>query len=148
MSSNGVAKAPKHQRNDTLNVAAFKLGQLVPYGILDLAVITRDLAQAARKIGLDDGEIELTITSGLNAGRQYPRRLPFLKSNQKTSAVDPPQKSGRTPSRRSLLSLAKRIRTTRNASQIGLDRRPFIRQAGDGWYLMVNGGDPMTWPGH
>ena len=87
-----VAKAPKHQRNDTLNVAAFKLGQLVPYGILNSAVITRDLAQAARKIGLDDGEIELTITSGLNAGRQYPRRLPFLKSNQKTSAVDPPQK--------------------------------------------------------
>jgi putative DNA primase/helicase len=88
-----VAKAPKHQRNDTLNIAAFKLGQLVPYGILDPAVITRDLVQAARKIGLDDGEIEPTITSGLNAGRQYPRRLPFLKSNQKTRKVEPPQKS-------------------------------------------------------
>ena len=30
-----LAKAPMHQRNDTLNRAAFKLGQLVPYGILD-----------------------------------------------------------------------------------------------------------------
>jgi putative DNA primase/helicase len=50
------------------------------------------LAQAARKIGLDDGEIEATITSGLNAGRQNPRRLPFLKSNQKARIevdVDP-----------------------------------------------------------
>jgi putative DNA primase/helicase len=87
-----VAKAPKHQRNDTLNIAAFKLGQLVPYGILDSTVITRDLAQAARKIGLDESEIEPTITSGLNAGLQYPRQLPFLKSDQKTREVDPPQK--------------------------------------------------------
>jgi putative DNA primase/helicase len=87
-----VAKAPKHQRNDTLNIAAFKLGQLVPYGILDSAVITQDLVQVARNIGLDEREIEPTITSGLNAGRQYPRRLPFLKSDQKTREVEPPRK--------------------------------------------------------
>ena len=74
-----VAKAPKHQRNDTLNIAAFKLGQLLPYGILNPAAITQDLAQVALKIGLDESEIEPTITSGLNAGCQYPRRLPFLK---------------------------------------------------------------------
>ena len=88
-----VAKAPMHQRNSTLNVAAFKLGQLVPYGILDAAAITQDLAGVARNIGLDESEIELTITSGLNAGRRHPRRLPFLKSHQHIRKVEPPQKS-------------------------------------------------------
>jgi putative DNA primase/helicase len=76
-----LAKAPKHQRNDTLNRAAFKLGQLVPYGILDIAIITQDLAAVARTIGLNESEIEPTIASGLKAGGQCPRRLPFLKSN-------------------------------------------------------------------
>ena len=69
-----LAKAPKHQRNDTLNRAAFKLGQLVPYGILDAAEITQDLATVARTIGLDESEIEPTIASGLKAGGQCPRR--------------------------------------------------------------------------
>ena len=87
-----VAKAPKHQRNDTLNTAAFKLGQLLPYGILNPGVITQDLVRVARNIGLDESEIEPTITSGLNAGRQYPRRLPFLKSDRRTREVEPPQK--------------------------------------------------------
>ena len=78
-----LGKAPKHQRNDTLNRAAFKLGQLVPYGILDIAIITQDLAAVARTIGLDESEIEPTIASGLKAGGQCPRRLPFLKSNDR-----------------------------------------------------------------
>jgi putative DNA primase/helicase len=52
-----LAKAPNHQRNDTLNRAAFKLGQLVPYGILDIAIIRQDLAAAARTVGLDESEI-------------------------------------------------------------------------------------------
>jgi putative DNA primase/helicase len=85
-----LAKAPKHQRNDTLNRAAFKLGQLVPYGILDIAIITQDLAAVARTIGLNESEIEPTIASGLKAGGQCPRRLPFLKSNDRIKSVEPP----------------------------------------------------------
>jgi putative DNA primase/helicase len=88
-----VAKAPMHQRNSTLNVAAFKLGQLMPYGILDASAITQDLAGVARNIGLDESEIGPTITSGLDAGRRHPRRLPFLKSHQHIRNVEPPQKS-------------------------------------------------------
>ena len=88
-----VANAPMHQRNHTLNIAAFRLGQLVPYGILDPAAVAQDLAGVARKIGLDESEIEPTITSGLNAGRRHPRRLPFLKSEQRTRDVEPPHKS-------------------------------------------------------
>ena len=113
-----VAKAPKHQRNDTLNRAAFKLGQLVPYGILDTAVITQDLAAVARTLGLDESEIEPTIASGLNAGRQYPRRLPFLKSNDRIRSAEPPEKSDDELAA-NWLGWAKPIRTTRNVSQIG-----------------------------
>jgi putative DNA primase/helicase len=88
-----LGKAPMHQRNHTLNIAAFKLGQLMPYGILDPAVVTQNLGQTARDLGLDESEIEPTIASGLNAGRQYPRGLPFLRSDQQTRTVEPPQKS-------------------------------------------------------
>jgi putative DNA primase/helicase len=86
-----LGKSPQHQRNDTLNLAAFKLGQFLPYGILDGEKVRADLAQVARKIGLDDSEIQPTIASGLNAGSQAPRRLPFIKSNLCT--VEPPRKS-------------------------------------------------------
>jgi putative DNA primase/helicase len=88
-----LAKAPKHQRDDTVNRAAFKLGQLVPYGILDAAEITRDLAAVARTIGLDESEIEPTIASGLKAGGQCPQRLPFLKSNDRIKSAEPSVKS-------------------------------------------------------
>jgi putative DNA primase/helicase len=49
-----LGKAPKHQRNDTLNMAALKLGQLAPYGILHTTEVTDGLARVAREIGLDD----------------------------------------------------------------------------------------------
>jgi putative DNA primase/helicase len=91
--SDRLRKAPKHQRNDTLNMAAFKLGQLLPYGLFDPAAVTNDLARAAAEIGLNDHEIGPTIMSGLNAGSRYPRQLPFLKSHDRISTVEPPNKS-------------------------------------------------------
>jgi putative DNA primase/helicase len=51
------------------------------------------LAAIARTIGLDESEIEPTIASGLKAGGQCPRRLPFLKSNDRIKSVEPPVKS-------------------------------------------------------
>ena len=86
-----LGKAPQHQRNDTLNCTAFKLGQLLPYAILDRQKITDDLARIARSIGLDNTEIHPTIASGLDAGSGFPRRLPFIKSDLCT--VEPPAKS-------------------------------------------------------
>jgi putative DNA primase/helicase len=88
-----LGKAPTHQRNDTLNMAAFKLGQLAPYGILDMTEVADDLARVAREVGLDDHEIGPTIRSGLQAGSQYPRRLPFLKAPDRIRTVEPPKKS-------------------------------------------------------
>jgi putative DNA primase/helicase len=86
-----LGKAPQHQRNDTLNLAAFKLGQLLPYDILDRQKVTDELTTTARTIGLDEGEIAPTIASGLDKGSRFPRGLPFLKSD--LPAVEPPAKS-------------------------------------------------------
>jgi putative DNA primase/helicase len=88
-----VTKAPMHQRNDTLNRAAFKLGQLAPYHIFDTQAVTTDLARAAKEIGLDEGEIHSTLASGFDAGMQHPRRLPFLKSDDRIRTVEPPEPS-------------------------------------------------------
>lgn len=73
-----VAKAPMHQRNDTLNRAAFRVGQVLPYGLLDEGEVKSKLSAVAEQIGLDLAEIELTLRSGLTAGQQCPRRLPFV----------------------------------------------------------------------
>jgi putative DNA primase/helicase len=77
-----LGKAPKHQRNDTLNRCAFKLGQLEPYGMIHRPTIIRDLAGVATRIGLEDSEIVATITSGIDAGSKHPRPIPFLKPMQ------------------------------------------------------------------
>ncbi len=90
-----LGKAPKHQRNHTLNICAFKLGQLLPYGLLDIESIRKELAQQALAVGLDDKEIGPTIDSGLNAGRKNPRHLPFAKvhKTENTRDTNPPRKS-------------------------------------------------------
>ena len=87
-----LRKAPRHQRNDILNLTAFKLGQLAAYDILKEFEIELELARVAREIGLDADEIGPTISSGLKAGRRHPRRLPFLKSDTGVKAVEPPKK--------------------------------------------------------
>jgi hypothetical protein len=68
-----VAAAGVGTRNDTLNRAAFSLGQLVAAGLLPpLAVIT-SLASAAARAGLPEDEALRTIRSGMTAGARKPR---------------------------------------------------------------------------
>lgn len=76
-----LGKAPVHQRNDTLNRCAFKVGQLLPYDLLNRTKIVRDLTRVATAIGLEESEIGATIESGLSAGMRHPRSLPFTESN-------------------------------------------------------------------
>lgn len=71
-----VSNASEGTRNDTLNSAAFSLGQLVGGGVLDEGVVRADLTDAARAAGLDDDEIEKTINSGLEGGKREPRTPP------------------------------------------------------------------------
>jgi hypothetical protein len=67
-----LAAAPGH-RNDTLNRAAFALGQLAGAQLLDHHIARDELVSAAERIGLPRSEAERTITSGLTAGTHRPR---------------------------------------------------------------------------
>ena len=62
-------------RNDTLNKAAFALGQFVGAGELSHGEVRSALAKAGLAIGLPQNEAEATIDSGLGAGEQEPRDL-------------------------------------------------------------------------
>jgi len=71
-----VVHAPEGQRNHTLNVAAFSLGQLVGAGHLVESEVWARLTEAARAAGLEDREIEQTLNSGMKAGMSEPRVIP------------------------------------------------------------------------
>lgn len=62
-----VETAPEGTRNHALNVAAFTLKGFILAGVLDESTVEDDLATAARRVGLDEGEIRATIRSGFNA---------------------------------------------------------------------------------
>ena len=69
-----VAAARPGTRNDTLNRAAFCLGQLASAGLLaPLAAVTA-LADAAGRAGLPEDEARRTIRSGMTAGARFPRQ--------------------------------------------------------------------------
>jgi hypothetical protein len=67
------AQPGSHRRNDTLNRAAFAIGQLVDAGLLPDGLARAALAEASAAIGLPAREADLTIRSGLSAGARHPR---------------------------------------------------------------------------
>ena len=73
-----VAGSRPGERNHRLNEAAFRLGQLVPDGMLTVENITTALMSAAADCGLmaEDGpaRCERTIRGGIAAGAASPRR--------------------------------------------------------------------------
>jgi hypothetical protein len=71
-----VATARPGTRNDTLNRAAFSLGQLVAAGLLPPLAVTTALASAAEHSGLPVEEARRTIRSGMTAGSRRPRNAP------------------------------------------------------------------------
>jgi hypothetical protein len=71
-----VRSAPVGQRNHTLNLAAYRLGQLVAAGALEQALVVEVLTDAAAAAGLDAPEVAATVDSGLAAGLKRPRALP------------------------------------------------------------------------
>jgi hypothetical protein len=78
-----VANAPADTANDTLNNAAFGLGQLVADGVLDRQTVEAQLFEAARERRIPLFEARSTIKSGLDAGERNPRGL----DGQPTAAV-------------------------------------------------------------
>lgn len=73
-----VARATEGDRNDTLNRAAFNLGQLVGGDALDHEVVRGALHAAAEAAGLGQRETVIAIASGLRAGMERPRALTAL----------------------------------------------------------------------
>jgi hypothetical protein len=68
-----VATAQPGTRNDTLNRAAFSLGQLAAAGLLPPLGVATVLGEAARRAGLPEDEARRTITSGMAGGARKPR---------------------------------------------------------------------------
>lgn len=68
-----VLSAPNGKRNETLNEAAFALGQIAGGGNADPEDMRRRLIGAGLSIGLDHGEVDDTVASGLAAGLLSPR---------------------------------------------------------------------------
>lgn len=68
-----VRSAEPGTRNQTLNRAAFNLGQLIPAGILSRATVEDVLTGAALASGLPLREVRATLRSGLEAGLLCPR---------------------------------------------------------------------------
>lgn len=80
-------------RNDALNKAAYKLGQLVAVGLLTHADIEQALIHAGQSIGLSEYEATATVRSGLNCGEKI---IPDWIPNFDT----PPQVWENAPSRK------------------------------------------------
>jgi hypothetical protein len=124
-----VASAPEGTRNDTLNRAAFALGQLVAVGALDENEVFDALFDAALDAGLGKGETARTIDSGLTAGMANPRshapagahsasRPRVAVADQVRAWVSTQTWHGKAgASRRAVaLALAERARTARNGT--------------------------------
>lgn len=69
-----VARAVEGTRNETLNTAAFRIGQLVGGGEVEFDNAYAQLLDASRSCGLPLREAEATINSGLGAGQCSPRQ--------------------------------------------------------------------------
>lgn len=64
--------ASEGQRNNTLNAVAYRAGRLIGAGFLDEADVRAQLGDIAEQTGLERGETETTLSSGLEAGKANP----------------------------------------------------------------------------
>jgi len=89
-----VTRATEGERNDTLNRAAYNLGQLVAssWANLDRAIVEVELERAARACGLEGGEVLATIKSGLDAGAKDPRPEPSERATVASNTSPEPDK--------------------------------------------------------
>ena len=73
-----VSDARRGSRNDTLNKAAFSVGQMIAMGALARGAAGEALEAAAQVCGLGEMEARTTINSGIEAGMLKPPELPFF----------------------------------------------------------------------
>ncbi len=96
-----VAESRAGGRNNQLNRAAFRLGQLIAAGVLTREEVERELTWAAKECGLLDdpgcGErgVSATVASGIEAGLAEPRAVPERNGvHASASAAPPPDAEG------------------------------------------------------
>ena len=89
-----LTSAAVGSRNDTLNRAAFNLGQLAATGLLDRGLVAAELERVATGIGLGPAETRRTIASGIAAGLQHPRAAPPSSSPDNRSINAPVRRIG------------------------------------------------------
>lgn len=65
-----------HDRNDTLNKAAFAMGTLLHWGPLNRDDVEAELVDAGLSVGLDHSSVVGTVNSGLTGGMRSPRPIP------------------------------------------------------------------------
>ncbi|MGC1864482.1 MAG: phage/plasmid primase, P4 family [Methylocystis sp.] len=87
--SNKMRALGEGQRNDGLNKASFRMGQLVAASSLDESAAQTELLSAALSSGLSEAESTATIDSGLSAGKRIPRAA-VLRGPQGAIAGDAP----------------------------------------------------------
>jgi putative DNA primase/helicase len=69
-----LAGVGEGERNVRINTSAFRLGQLIAAGHLELERVAGELLEVGRSLGLSDAELVPTIRSGMRAGLQERRR--------------------------------------------------------------------------
>ena len=89
-----VAVAVVGTKNDTLNVSAFNLGQLVASGHLSYEAVWSGLYDAALLSGLTEKESTGTLNSGLRAGMDHARDVPERPEDPSVGAGDRPLVDG------------------------------------------------------
>jgi len=86
---NAIHNSREGNRNDTLNKAAFTLGTLIGGGSLERKEIEEALRQAALAVGLEQPEVDATISSGIESGLKHPRQPGTQMDVQAASAQSP-----------------------------------------------------------
>lgn len=89
-----VATAPPGARNNTLNEAAFNLGQLVGGGVLARDVVEQALYAATASYDETPGKTKDTIRRGVEAGTKEPRGVPEGRPTAPAAGVPPGATAG------------------------------------------------------
>ncbi len=72
-----IRQAGEGESNNTLNVEAYRVGQLLPSNSITYEEAYNSLFKAAKERGKPDYEAKATINSGLNGGSKTPFTCPF-----------------------------------------------------------------------
>lgn len=92
--------ATEGNRNDTLNLVAFRLGQLVSGGELSQSFVEEETTVIALSKGLGAPEVRKTLRSAMDAGMKFPRERSFTDRPLRVTsapAIDPWEGTQTTP---------------------------------------------------